>query len=69
MSFFCGKACPHNGVCSLEEGHSGFHDASGYCQFSDEEAIPRELADRRFSEHLQKEEGIPKFVADILADL
>jgi hypothetical protein len=42
----CATYCEHGGVCELSSGHDGKHD-SGYCQWTDEQAISREEADRR----------------------
>ena len=41
----CATPCSHGGLCSLEPGHDGLHDASGYCQWSDEDSITRAEAD------------------------
>lgn len=35
----CNRRCVHGGVCDLDRGHAGMHSASGYCRFSDDEAI------------------------------
>ena len=29
----CYVRCEHGGVCGLEPGHSGDHDADGHCQW------------------------------------
>jgi hypothetical protein len=36
--------CEHGGVCELPDGHDGLHD-SGYCQWSDDEALTKDAAD------------------------
>lgn len=33
----CLAGCSHGGVCTQPAGHDGVHDASGYCQWSDED--------------------------------
>ena len=42
---YCGAICSHGGMCDLEKGHTTFHDASGYCQWSGESGVSREEAD------------------------
>lgn len=39
----CESYCSHGGACPLPPGHEGRHD-SGYCQWTDDEAITREQA-------------------------
>lgn len=40
----CGSCCPHGGICPMDSGHDGPHD-SGYCTWTDDEAISRVEAD------------------------
>lgn len=40
----CDTYCSHGGVCGLTPNHEGLHD-SGYCTFTDSEAITRAEAD------------------------
>lgn len=42
----CETYCEHGGICELDKGHEGLHD-SRYCQWTDNEAIGKEEADRR----------------------
>lgn len=44
----CDTYCTHGGECSLEAGHDGLHDASGYCQWADEDSVDKAEADARF---------------------
>ena len=44
MKDFCETYCSHGGVCELDAGHEGPHD-SGYCTWTNEEAISRDAAD------------------------
>lgn len=46
MSIFCESYCSHGGRCDLEPGHDGLHSSSGYCTWTDAEALTREAADR-----------------------
>lgn len=42
----CKHYCSHGGRFSKNAGHSGLHDASGYCQWPDNESVSREEAGR-----------------------
>jgi len=42
----CETYCSHGGACSLEVGHDGVHNASGYCTFTDAEAVSKDEADQ-----------------------
>lgn len=44
MSVLCGSYCSHGGRCESRSGHDGLHD-SGYCTWTDAEALSREQAD------------------------
>jgi hypothetical protein len=48
MAKDCFTYCSHGGVCELSAGHEGLHD-SGYCQWSDNDAISRAEADARLT--------------------
>jgi len=61
----CNSYCSHGGVCELEDGHEGQHD-SRYCQWSDDEALDKDEADRRLMQK-GREQGVPTF-AQFLAD-
>lgn len=45
MAYFCESYCSHGGRCSLSPGHSGLHDSSGSCTWTDAEALTRDEAD------------------------
>lgn len=55
----CDSNCEHGGVCTLSAGHAGQHD-SGYCQWSDAQAIPQEEADR-----IMRKQGYPQTLLDL----
>lgn len=44
MEEYCRKHCSHGGICTLTGEHT-VHSASGYCTFTDEEAVPKVVAD------------------------
>lgn len=44
MSYLCGSYCSHGGRCESLTGHDGLHD-SGYCTWTDAEALTRQAAD------------------------
>ena len=37
-TFPCGRRCSHGGCCTLDGGHDGDHD-TGFCTYSDDEAL------------------------------
>lgn len=41
---FCISYCQHGGVCERERGHDGKHD-SGYCEWTDAEAVTKAEGD------------------------
>ena len=41
----CESYCQHGGVCELDAPHPGQKHDSRYCQWTDDEAIPRAKAD------------------------
>ena len=43
MPLMCQSYCSHGGRCTLDPGHAGLHD-SGYCTWTDAEALTREAA-------------------------
>lgn len=57
-SGMCVSHCEHGGVCILDLGHKGIHD-SEYCQWTDQEAISKEEADRKVAQI----PGGPEFLA------
>ncbi len=44
----CNTYSIQGGVCTLEQDHSGLHNASGYYEWTDEESISKEKADEIF---------------------
>lgn len=47
LTSHCDHRCGHGGTCVLPLEHNGLHD-SRYCQWTDEESIPKEEADLIF---------------------
>jgi hypothetical protein len=60
----CESYCSHGGVCSLASRHDGKHSSSGYCTWTDDEAVSKAESDATYRAKLATR-NLPEEILDM----